>query len=164
MINQCAPNWPIITFVIIWIGLSIILTILLCNYMIVKFIWHEKLGKPECPYVIRYVLDFGLFSIRLHHWINSDDQRHMHDHEWWYASLILSGGYTDINLKGKRHLSFGSIIFNPSVHRHMVKVNKGGCWSLLLTGPHSRTFGFWVNGKFRKRNKYFFMFGHHPCE
>lgn len=43
--------------------------------------------------------------------------------------------------------------------------NDGGCWTVLLTGPEKRVWGFWVNGKFRKRNKYFYEHGHHhPCD
>ena len=52
-------------------------------------------------------------------------------------------------------------------HRHSVRVGKKGAWTLLFTGPVRREWGFWVprgdNGKvrFRHRNKYFRIFGHH---
>jgi hypothetical protein len=129
-----------------------------------KFIWREKLGRKECPYIIRWGIDFGLFSIRLHHWISSDDQRHLHDHGWSYWSFILIGGYTDISPSKRITLSGGDIIFRQAEHRHKVLVNKNGCWSFLITGPERKQWGFYVNGRFRKRNKYFYMFGHHPCE
>lgn len=124
----------------------------------------EELGQPECPYIRRWVLDFYLFSIRLHHWLSSDDQRHFHDHPWWYITIILWGGYTDRSPNGEDKLRMGSIRFRRALHQHTVVVRKGGCWSLLLTGSEKRVWGFWVKGKFRKRNKYFYMFGHHPCD
>jgi hypothetical protein len=40
----------------------------------------------------------------------------------------------------------------------------GGCWTLLLTGPKVRRWGFWVSKKFKKSNKYFLGHGSHPCE
>lgn len=130
-----------------------------------KFLtWGERLGQSECPYIRRWVLDFYFFSFRLHHWLSSDDQRNFHDHPWWYLTLILWGGYTDRSPDGEDPLSIGSIRFRPATHQHTVVVQKGGCWSFLITGPEKRIWGFWVNGRFRKRNKYFYMFGHHPCE
>jgi len=109
------------------------------------------------------VLDFGLFSIRLHHWIASDDQRNFHDHPWWFFTIILWGGYKDVSPFGVDKVGIGSMRFRKAEHQHTVKVNPGGCWSLLITGPEKRIWGFWVKGKFRKRNKYFFEHGHHPC-
>lgn len=58
--------------------------------------WTDLLGKSDCPYIRRYVLDLGLFSIRLHRWYDDDDQRALHDHPWWFATLILWGSYTDV--------------------------------------------------------------------
>lgn len=124
----------------------------------------EKLGNPECPYIKRWVIDFGPFSIRLHHWISSDDQRNFHDHPWWYLTLVLKGGYVDRNPQGSKRRTIGSLDFYPATHQHTVLVDPKGCWTLLITGRESRTWGFWVKGKFRKRNKYFFEHGHHPCD
>jgi hypothetical protein len=129
-----------------------------------KIIWRERLGRPECKYVVRWVVDFGLFSIRLHHWLSSDDQRHMHDHGWGFYTLVLMGAYTDVSPQGEQRMTPGTIAFRPAEHQHTVRVDRGGCWTLLLTGPERRVWGFWVNGRFRKRNKYFFIHGHHPCE
>lgn len=126
--------------------------------------WGEKLGNPECPYIKRWVIDFWFFSIRLHHWLSSDDQRNFHDHPWWYLSLVLKGGYTDRNPEDSIRRTPGSINFFPATHQHTVLVDKGGCWTLLITGREKRTWGFWVGKRFRKRNKYFFEHGHHPCE
>lgn len=130
----------------------------------IKLIWGQYLGKPECPYVKRWVVDFGLFSIRLHHWINSDDQRHYHDHPWWYCSLVLSGYYDDRSPDGVKRRKPGSINSFPALHRHTVEVPSTGCWTLLFTGREIRQWGFWVFGKFKKRNRYFYDFGHHPCD
>ena len=42
----------------------------------------EKLGLPECPYAIRWRIDFPFGSVRVHHWLSHDDPRAVHDHPW----------------------------------------------------------------------------------
>jgi len=128
------------------------------------FSWHEKLGLAECPYLHRWTLRLGAFSLRLHHFLSSDDKRALHDHPWWFVTLVLRGGYTDVSEAGEDHLGVGSVRFRRALHRHTVQVDPGGVWTLILTGPARRAWGFWPEGKFRKANKYFFERGHHPCD
>lgn len=126
-------------------------------------IWGQRLGRPECPYMRRWVLDVGLFSVRVHHWHASDDDRAFHDHTWWFFTLVLEGRYTDVSPAGRELMSPGRIRFRPALHRHTVEVHPGGCWTLLLTGRKSRRWGFYPGGKFKRSEKYFKRFGHHPC-
>lgn len=167
--------------------------------------WNEKLGKAECPYLTRWAikLPFGL-TLRVHHWDRSDDKRAMHDHSWWFFTLVLKGRYEDwtrgpicskCNGVGKlftRPVEYhdwtvcdqcegrgfdraiqlmkpGSFQFRPALHTHTVNVQKGGCWTILLMGPETRKWGFWVRKrsgkwKWKKSNKYFLEHGHHPCD
>ena len=127
-------------------------------------IWGQRLGKPECPYMRRWALDFKLFSIRLHHWYASDDQRYTHDHPWDFICVILKGGYMDVTEQGEELMNTWWMAKRKAEHKHIVKVLPGGCWSLLLTGRAKRRWGFWVNGKFIEQRRYFFRFGQHPCE
>lgn len=126
--------------------------------------WGEYLGFKECPYLRRWCLTVGLFSIRVHHFYKSDDERAFHDHPWWFVTLVLKDGYTDISPYGEDHLKIGSIRFRSAEHKHTVKTDPGGSWTLVITGPNLRNWGFWPNGKFKKANKYFLEHGHHPCE
>jgi hypothetical protein len=125
--------------------------------------WAEEVGRSECPYLRRWVLDFWLFSIRLHHWLASDDHRNFHDHPWWYLTFVLKGGYTDVSEAGEKRVERFTFHRFPASHKHTVRIDKGSCWTLVFTGRETRDWGFWVNGKFRKRNKYFFEWGHHQC-
>lgn len=123
----------------------------------------EALGLAECPYLRRWVLDFGPFSLRLHRWQSSDDARAHHDHPWWFLTVVLWGAYTDVSAAGRDRLRVGSVRFRASSHRHTVEVEKPGTWTLLLTGKPVRRWGFWVGGKMLRRDKYFAEHGHHPC-
>ena len=125
--------------------------------------WAEKIGKSDCPYLIRWVFNFYFFSIRLHHFIRSDDKRYFHDHPWWFIVFVLKGFYVDASEQGIDRLTAGEIRYRSPIHRHFVIVPKGGVWTLLLTGMHQRNWGFWVNGKLKRPLKYFHKFGHPPC-
>lgn len=126
--------------------------------------WNEPLGKPECPYAYRWVLIIFGYSIRLHHFLRSDDSRYFHDHAWFFITFILKGSYYDVSNDGEELMSPGTIKYRPANHSHYVKVNKGGCWTILVTGRPLRNWGFWVDGKFKRPLKYFHKFGHPPCD
>ncbi len=127
----------------------------------------QRLGKPECPYLRRWVLNLGLFSVRLHHWFYGDDPRHMHDHPWAFWTIVLRGSYTDVTPQGEELLPAGSIRYRPALHKHTVKTK--GCWTLLLCGPESRIWGFWITRAsghpyWVRASRYFRKKGHHQCE
>jgi len=154
--------------------------------------WNEKLGKLECPYLIRWAITL-VYSLRLHHWIFGDEPRAFHDHPSWMIILVLWGGYTDVNPNGRERMTPGMIRFRPATYKHTVEVDKGGCWTLVLFGRQTRNWGFWrkrehipANAslspccarcglnksywdqfpcpeKFVKANKWFIEEGPHPC-
>lgn len=165
--------------------------------------WGQRVGREECPYLRRWVLNLGrLGSIRLHHWYASDDDRALHDHPWWFATLVLKGGYADVSeprdsvsrefgvcpwclgsgdddanpglrcapcrgggrFRVVDHLLAPTIRFRSAHHTHTVQVDPGGCWTLMLTGPHERDWGFWVDGTWMRMRRYFRDHGHHPCD
>lgn len=127
--------------------------------------WRERLGLDGCPYVIRWRLETRWGSIRLHHWLGPDDDRAFHDHPWWFTTVVLRGGYTDRSPAGDEHLRAGAVRRRAATHRHTVVPDPGGAWTLVLTGPRRRAWGFWADGiKFVKANKWFASRGHHPCD
>lgn len=126
--------------------------------------WAQTLGRPECPYIRRWVLDLGLFAIRIHHWMASDDDRHLHDHPWEYVSFVLWGSYIDVSDIARTQRPRWSIAWYPATHKHSVEIPPTGTWTLVISGQETRQWGFWVNGRFRKRNRYFFDYKPHPCD
>jgi hypothetical protein len=125
--------------------------------------WGQELGRPECPYLRRWVLNFHFFSIRLHRWRSSDDHRNFHDHPWWFLTLVMFGSYIDVSPYGREAMRPGRVRFRPALHRHTVEVAPGGCWTIRIPARQDRRRGFWVKGKPMKANKYFLEIGHHPC-
>lgn len=131
-------------------------------------IWKQKLGDVSCPYMIRWAIGWNsLFSIRLHHWIRGDDERAFHDHPWNFFCFVLSGNYVDVSEDGRDVMDCGRICYRPALHKHTVETK--GCWTLILTGPEKREWGFHTKTKagnptWIQASRYFRKFGHHPCE
>lgn len=95
------------------------------------------------------------FNIYLHHFLQSDDDRALHDHPWWNFSYLLSGEYTEhtISAGGINHRKLykaGDWKFRTAKYAHRIELTNGGCWTLFITGPRIRVWGFhcpkgWVN-------------------
>ena len=93
------------------------------------------------------------FSIRLHHIMRSDAGRELHDHPWWYLTVILRGGYRELYRDRNGALMMrwrgaGSIAFHSTRFKHrLIVANREGAWTLFIHGRRSRTWGFHtVNG------------------
>lgn len=125
---------------------------------------NERLGLETCPYVVRWRIETPWFSVRLHHWFAPDDDRAKHDHPWSFVTFVLKGGYTDSSPSGDEYLKAPAVRFRSAEHQHTVFPDEGGAWTVIVTGPKVRQWGFWVRGKFKKANKYFLTYGHHPCD
>lgn len=88
------------------------------------------------------------FNIYLHHFLRSDDDRALHDHPWSNCSLLLKGSYTEhaIDAGGihqRTVLSAGAVRMRWSGRfAHRVELHNGPCWTLFITGPVVRKWGF----------------------
>ena len=126
----------------------------------------EKFGRKRIiydrdnlrPYMYRYYLLFRdkikedqtaeklPFNIMLHK-ICLSDPDDFHDHPWWYATLILKGGYWEVTPEGRFWRGAGHFrIRGPhSLHRIEIGTNSSGSWSLFFCGPRLRDWGFIKN-------------------
>lgn len=127
-------------------------------------IWGQKLGKQECPFLRRWVLDFKLFSIRLHHWTGSDDNRALHDHPWSFLTFVFRGSYRDVTESGDEILKAPSIHSRSAFHLHSVQLISKSVWTLLITGPTKRTWGYRVGKRWVPSRRYYRENGMHPCD
>lgn len=107
------------------------------------------IGGYEQPYMRRWwvIPRNKVFNIYLHHFLRSDDDRALHDHPWFNVSFLLSGEYTEhtISAGGVNHhkvYSSGDLKVRGPWYAHRVELHAGPCWSLFITGPVVRTWGF----------------------
>lgn len=89
------------------------------------------------------------FNIYLHQILRDDDDRALHDHPWWNVSLILRGGYfectpgPDHDRPCRRWRGAGSVTFRRARSAHRLEVHKRPAWTLFITGPRLREWGFY---------------------
>lgn len=138
--------------------------------------WADSVGRPECPFLIRWVLTLFGYSLRLHKWVGSDDPRAFHDHPWDFWSMIILGCYfeitpsesdSDLFVESCRICLPWELRFYSAEHKHIVYLGKcKSCWSIVFSKPHRRNFGFYIPGreKMMRPLRYFSRFGLHPCE
>lgn len=70
----------------------------------------------------------GKLHIRIHHILNSDGTPFLHNHPFWYVSIIMSGGYTEQVLVGDDiktidHHAPAIIIRKPSTYHRITSVH-----------------------------------------
>lgn len=151
--------------------------------------WKEPLGLKECPYLYRWTLILFHRSIRLHHWLRSDDNRFFHDHAADLLSIVLKGKYHNVNpiIENKSPGTYipeidslnrvyhpvegifnswsnffkpkNSIWFSKAKTQHYLLIPEGGAWTLLLEGIKYHKWGFYVNEHKWRPLRYFSKFG-----
>ncbi|WP_211274004.1 hypothetical protein [Neoasaia chiangmaiensis] len=94
------------------------------------------------------------FNIYLHHFCRSDDDRALHDHPWWWCSLIISGpGYLEHTPAGVFWRKPWRLRFGRAAALHRVELLESGVrndrgafdipvWTIFVTGPRIREWGF----------------------
>lgn len=87
-------------------------------------------------------------NVYVHCFVRSDDDRALHDHPWLFnASWLLSGCYDEHTIDAggihrRRRLEAGSFRFRLGRAPHRVELTAGDCWTLFVTGPVVRNWGF----------------------
>jgi hypothetical protein len=106
------------------------------------------IGGAATPYMRRWwiIPRNRFFNIYLHQFLRSDDDRALHDHPWINLSILLDGDYTEhtIEAGGVRkavHYSVGDWKFRRAKAAHRIEI-ESPCWSLFITGPIVREWGF----------------------
>lgn len=107
--------------------------------------WLERLGLRKKVietdgniYMERwYLRDSDTWGLMLQHICRPDWDRYLHDHPWWFASLILRGGYTEsrTDRRGRvvwRRRSHFNFVRTSTFHR-IEELDKN-TWTLVLTG------------------------------
>jgi hypothetical protein len=130
------------------------------------------IGPPEKPYLRRWwvVPRNEWFNVYLHQFLADDDDRALHDHPYqWNVSVVLKGRYTEIlpqypvvlfDFLGRpktvsriRKACRAYFRWGPSPHR-IVLVDGKPVWTLFITGPRVREWGFYCPRGWRPWQKF----------
>jgi hypothetical protein len=146
---------------------------------------REIIGPPDCPILTRWTLiKFASKGkkLLLHHFHPNADDRDLHDHPWPFVTIVLWGSYNDMKhcvcIAGRsgrawsdcdlcdgtgfvvrEHMRVGKVRYRSASHRHRTMVGPRGCWTLVITGPMQRDWGFWRDGRFWPWRSYEDEFG-----
>jgi len=118
------------------------------------------IGGQDRPYLLRWWLipRNRFFNVYLHCFLRDDDDRALHDHPWLNASILLRGRYVEhtiaaggVNVRTERAAGAVKVRGPRSAHR-IELVDGTPCWTLFITGPRVRSWGFhcpsgWVDWK-----------------
>lgn len=150
---------------------AIIVVLALLLALAARVIWcmqrpvHFVIGEAARPYMLRWwvIPRNRWFNIYLHRIQRSDDDRALHDHPWVNCSIVLAGGYREIMPEHAPSVSWpvppvrnawrgpGSIVLRrPSAAHRLEVVDGQACWSLFITGPNVRDWGFWCPRGWKK--------------
>ena len=105
-------------------------------------------GEEPKPYLRRWwvIPRNALFNIYLHQFLRSDDDRALHDHMYFNVSFILEGMYIEHTIAQggvsyQKSYHIGNLRFRLPWTAHRIEVDSP-CWSLFITGPRIRQWGF----------------------
>lgn len=90
-------------------------------------------------------------SVRLHHIVRPDQDRHLHDHPWNARTVILRGGYVEIRpISDDEHMlhtrNAGDTCRLRFGEYHRIISVQPDTWTLFITGRYRGTWGFAVDG------------------
>lgn len=128
------------------------------------------IGGAADPYLRRHWLlpRNPVFNVYVHQFLRSDDDRALHDHPWLFnASWLLAGSYIEHTIveggacvRTMRHAGEWKFRWGKAPHR--VELLQDcfaethhplACWTVFITGPRVRSWGFycmergWVHWK-----------------
>jgi len=88
-----------------------------------------------------------MHAIRLHYIARDDGARHLHNHPFYFMSLILKGGYFEVLEGTTRYLGPGDWNDGGPDTFHRIGAVWHDTWSLFFMGPNSGEWGFKVDGQ-----------------
>lgn len=118
------------------------------------------IGGLDNPYLRRHWLLSRnvFFNVYVHEFLRSDDDRAHHDHPWAFnASWMLDGQYLEHTITAggalvKTHRQAGDFKFRLGKAPHRVELYRDPyaelnhefpCWTVFITGPRVREWGFY---------------------
>lgn len=110
-----------------------------------KELGWKDIGEKFTRYAVLKTRWFNVYLHQLHapQWESfSTGESRCHDHPWWFITCLLRSGYLErIGTKEIRRYP-GQILYRPATFKHAVITPYGTAWSLILTGPTVRKWGY----------------------
>ena len=137
------------------------------RYWLVPYNYIPSFGPIGCGWVgwdrpIARILQHLDVAIRVHHIMEPDMGRHLHDHPWHWISVVLAGGYEEATPRYQslecaffnqdaepchyRWRDTGSVCLRRPGDRHTVaRLSEHGAWTLFITFKKRQEWGFYTS-------------------
>ncbi|MDF2435387.1 MAG: hypothetical protein JWP44_5018 [Mucilaginibacter sp.] len=145
------------------------------KYLHKKLQEHIKNRPPDFTVGSAYLKRWWLlprnrfFNVYYHNFRVSDDDRALHDHEYINVSFLLDGEYIEHTEKGVFHRKTGALVMRRPSTLHRIELlpnvssrwNEKECptWTLFITGPRVRTWGFKIDNQWLDYKTYIAKYG-----
>ena len=119
------------------------------------------------PYLLRWVwFNIAGYSLKLHVFLKSDEDRALHDHPWKFKNFILSGGYWEHTQEGRFWRPPGYFGGGDANYMHRVELDRypsdhedspGAeklAVTLFFTYPKQKTWGFDCKQGWKESNQF----------
>ncbi len=94
-------------------------------------------------------------NVMLHNIKRADTDAHCHNHPWSFISIVLKGGYDEKTPKGINPRKLFSVAYNKATNYHKIeKLHGDSAWTLVITGPTRKEWGYLVNGEWIDNETY----------
>lgn len=107
------------------------------------------IGGHEAPYLRRWhiIKRNAWFNIYLHNMLRNDDDRAPHDHPFASLSVCLKGQLREHRPGHEpRLIGAGRVVYRSATFQHRLDVVRPA-WTIFITGPRIREWGFWCEEK-----------------
>ncbi len=106
------------------------------------------------------LLDVGFAKLMIHHFLPTQRDRDHHDHPRGFVTVVIKGGYDDIQFGGKvDRVRAPTIRIRHAEHAHITVAGKKGAWTIVVMGPKIREWGFFRDNRWWPWRKYEDRFG-----
>lgn len=95
-----------------------------------------------------------IFNIYLHKYMGSDDDRALHDHPWLSVSVLLKGRIIEHQKNTTRSIPKYKPVFRTARFAHRLQLISGPAWTIFITGPRIRSWGFHCPNGWRHWTKF----------
>lgn len=110
----------------------------------------QIIGGHTRPYLLRWVLlpRNRIANVYVHRFLRDDDDRALHDHPWFWCSILIRGRYVEHTIaRGgihrRRECGAGSWRLRTPWFAHRIElVDTDPCWTLFITVARIRDWGF----------------------
>jgi hypothetical protein len=116
--------------------------------------WYDIILDDELYLRRLNIIKTPWFGVKLHWILKEDPDRHLHTHPWCFVSLVLRGGYEELESQNPQReagklKTINWFNFKNLVTAHRIITVKPKTLTLIISGPRLQSWGFYHHKTFQ---------------